>query len=68
MVETGLSTIKAIQATGQNAARILSHKENIGTVTSGALVDRLLVSVEIIASMTRLTDVSTVIQGGRITH
>lgn len=66
MVEAGLNTVEAIQAAGQNAARVFSHKENIGTITPGALADCLLVPAEITASMTHLADISTVIQGGKV--
>lgn len=66
MVEAGLNTVQAVQAAGQNAARVFSHKENIGTITPGALADCLLVPAEITTSMSQLADISTVIQGGRI--
>ena len=66
MVEAGLNTVEAIQAAGQNAARVFSHKENIGTIRPGALADCLLVPAEITESMTHLADISTVIQGGKV--
>lgn len=66
LVQAGLTTIGAIQASSQHAAKVFRHHETIGTVTPGAVADCLLVPREITDSMCHLADITTVIQNGEI--
>lgn len=64
--ELGLSPLQAIQAGTQVAAEALGRSREIGTVEPGKLADLTVVQGDPLADITALSDVDTVLVGGRV--
>ena len=67
MVENGMSSMQAIVASTQNAARLLHMDNVIGTLEAGKLADILVVNGDILTDISTIVDqtnVQLVLKGG----
>lgn len=67
MTYAGLTAMEAIQAGTKNGARMLGLDDEVGTVTTGALADLIVVDGDPLSDITVLQDkhlIQTVIKGG----
>jgi len=67
MVENGMTTMQAIVASTQNAARLLDLDKQIGTLEVGKLADVVVVKGDILADISKivdLTNIQLVLKGG----
>src|SRR2546421_4601278 len=68
MVENGMTTMQAIVASTQNAARLLHLVKYIGTLEVGKLADVIVVKGDILGDISKIVDqtnVQLVLKGGR---
>ena len=68
MVENGMSTMQAIVASTQNAARLLHMDDTIGTLEVGKMADILVVNGDVLADINGIVDqtnIRLVLKGGR---
>ena len=68
MVENGMTTMQAIVASTQNAARLLHLDKYIGTLEVGKLADVVVVKGDILADISKIVDqtnIQLVLKGGR---
>jgi imidazolonepropionase-like amidohydrolase len=68
MVENGMTTMQAVVATTQNAARLLHLDKYIGTLEVGKLADVIVVKGDVLADISRIVDqtnIQLVLKGGR---
>src|SRR3989440_9630617 len=68
MVENGMTTMQAIVASTQNAARLLHLVKQIGTLEVGKLADVVVVKGDVLADISRIVDqtnIQLVLKGGR---
>ena len=68
MVENGMTTMQAIVASTQNAARLLHLDKHIGTLEVGKLADVIVVKGDILADISKIVDqtnIQLVLKGGR---
>ncbi|HXL36655.1 MAG TPA: amidohydrolase family protein [Ktedonobacteraceae bacterium] len=68
MVENGMTTMQAIVASTQNAARLLHLDKQIGTLEVGKLADVVVVKGDVLADISRIVDqtnIQLVLKGGR---
>jgi imidazolonepropionase-like amidohydrolase len=66
MVRYGMTPMQAIQAATTSAAALMGQSENIGAVSSGHFADMIAVEGDPIVDISILSNVSHVMQGGRI--
>ncbi|HXX78703.1 MAG TPA: amidohydrolase family protein, partial [Ktedonobacteraceae bacterium] len=67
MVENGMSSMQAIVASTQNAARLLHMDNAIGTLEAGKLADILVVKGDVLADISTIVDktnILLVLKGG----
>src|SRR6266852_3513578 len=68
MVENGMTTMQAIVASTQNAARLLHLDEYVGTLEVGKLADVVVVNGDLLGDIGKIVDqsnVKLVLKGGR---
>jgi imidazolonepropionase-like amidohydrolase len=68
MVENGMTSMQAIVASTQNAARLLHLDKYIGTLEVGKLADVVVVKGDILADISKIVDqtnIQLVLKGGR---
>jgi imidazolonepropionase-like amidohydrolase len=68
MVENGMTTMQAIVASTQNAARLLHLDKQIGTLEVGKLADVIVVKGDILGDISTIVDptnIQLVLKGGR---
>ena len=68
MVENGMTTMQAIVASTQNAARLLHLDKQIGTLEVGKLADVVVVKGDVLADISKIVDqtnIQLVLKGGR---
>ena len=68
MVENGMTTMQAIVASTQNAARLLHLDKYIGTLEVGKLADVIVVKGDILGDISKIldhTNIQLVLKGGR---
>ncbi len=71
MVDAGMTTMQAIQATTRNAAKVLGLDDDLGTVEEGKLADLIVVDGDPSEDIDLLQDrerIHTVMKGGDIVH
>jgi imidazolonepropionase-like amidohydrolase len=68
MVENGMTTMQALVASTQNAARLLHLNKHIGTLEVGKLADIIVVKGDVLEDISRIVDqtnIQLVLKGGR---
>ena len=68
MVENGMTTMQALVASTQNAARLLQLDKHIGTLEVGKLADIIVVKGDVLEDISRIVDqtnIQLVLKGGR---
>jgi imidazolonepropionase-like amidohydrolase len=68
MVENGMTTMQAIVASTQNAARLLHLDKHVGTLEVGKLADVIVVKGDILGDISTIVDhtnIQLVLKGGR---
>jgi len=66
MVEAGMPPMKAIQAATMEAAKLLRHEDELGSVEKGKIADLVAVSGDPLADITILQDVRFVMKDGAV--
>ena len=68
MVENGMTTMQALVASTQNAARLLHMDKHVGTLDVGKLADIIVVKGDVLTDISRIidqTNIQLVLKGGR---
>ena len=68
MARAGMSPMEVVVASTRNAALAMGRAQDLGTLAPGRLADLVIVTEDPLADVTHLSEVATVVKGGRVVY